>query len=32
MSEENYTPKTSEELLSTGISALLMKYMKDSHI
>ena len=32
MSEENYTPKTSGELLSTGISALLMKYMKERHI
>ena len=32
MSDENYTPKTSEELLSTGISALLMKYMKERHI
>jgi A/G-specific adenine glycosylase len=32
MSDESYTPKTSKELLSTGISALLMKYMKERHI
>jgi A/G-specific adenine glycosylase len=32
MSDEKYAPKTSEELLSTGISALLMKYMKERHI
>ena len=32
MSDENYAPKTSEELLSTGISALLMKYVKERHI
>jgi A/G-specific adenine glycosylase len=32
MSDENYAPKTTEELLSTGISALLMKYMKERHI
>lgn len=32
MSEENYAPKTSEELLSTGISALLMKYIKERHM
>lgn len=30
--EENYILKTSEELLSTGISALLMKYVKQRHI
>ena len=32
MPEENYSPKTSEELFSTGISALLMKYLKERHI
>ena len=32
MSEENFIPKTSQELLSTGISALLMKYIKERHI
>lgn len=32
MSDENYIPKTAEVLFSTGISALLRKYIEESHI
>jgi A/G-specific adenine glycosylase len=32
MSDEFHSTKTSEELLNTGISALLMKYVKEHHI